>query len=44
MVERIDRDLFDGIENNLILSAGLIFQRLKHMQAIEDVLREAKLS
>ena len=39
---RRDRDLLEGIGNNLIFSAGLIFQRLELAQFVDDELKEVK--
>ena len=44
MTEWRDRDLLEGLGNNLILSAGLIFQRLECVQATKYALKEAKFT
>ena len=42
MNARKERKLLEGIGNNLILSADLVFQQLEGMQLLEDELRDAR--
>ena len=36
-----DRRLLEAVGNNLMLSAGLVFQQLEGMQLLEDELKDA---
>ena len=42
MNARRERDILEGIGNNLIHSACLVFQKLENVQSIEDELRDAR--